>query len=83
MIWCDLIKAPDHVDHSILLEDIYSYGIRGNAQALLASYLESPEPSLNGALSEEQRITTGVPQGSAPRTITFPHIYQLLYEQYF
>lgn len=62
----DLAKAFDTVDHDILLEKLYRYGIRGKAQILVSSYLKDrlQRVRTNGTYSEYERLDTGVPQGT-------------------
>lgn len=67
----DLSKAFDSVDHSILIEKMERYGIRGVALKLVVSYLKDRmqqvvERNERGAIvkSELARIKKGVPQGS-------------------
>ena len=79
-IFCDLSKAFDCVNHSILLNKLYSYGIRGTPHKWFHSYLtdrlqftsipkfSAPNSSHTIKLSEAKSklcsITCGVPQGS-------------------
>lgn len=62
----DLAKAFDTVDHNILLEKLYRYGIRGKAQILISSYLKNrlQKVRVNGTYSEYEELNTGVPQGT-------------------
>ena len=62
----DLAKAFDTVDHKILLEKLYAYGIRGNAYKLLESYLTNRKQKvrLGDKESEYNTVNTGVPQGT-------------------
>ena len=65
-IFIDLSKAFDTVNHSILLDKLYAYGIRGNMYSLLKSYLSNRKQFTwcNNTKSENSTILCGVPQGS-------------------
>ena len=65
-IFLDFSKAFDTVNHSILLEKMYFYGIRGTALKWFISYLSSRSQfvTYNGVRSTTKLITCGVPQGS-------------------
>ena len=65
-VFLDFSKAFDTVNHKILLEKLYHYGIRDKAYAWLKSYLcdRNQFVSYNGFKSSERTITCGVPQGS-------------------
>jgi len=69
-IFCDLQKAFDCVNHSILLTKLKFYGITGKIHKLIKSYLEGryQRVVLNndspGLCSNWGGITLGVPQGS-------------------
>ena len=65
-ILLDFAKAFDTVDHKILLDKLYYYGIRGNAHQLIKSYLTDREQcvQINNTLSDMDFISYGVPQGS-------------------
>ena len=62
----DLSKAFDTVDHKILLEKLSHYGIRGQANELLCSYLSERKQMVHnaGQCSSIKNVTIGVPQGS-------------------
>ena len=65
-MFLDFAKAFDTVDHQILLQKLYHYGIRGKTHQLIESYLTDREQcvQVNNSTSDLQKITHGVPQGS-------------------
>ena len=65
-LYLDLSKAFDCVNHSILLEKLTHYGIRGHANQWFKSYLNNRKQKtlINGKLSDSRTVNTGVPQGS-------------------
>ena len=62
----DLKKAFDTVDHLILLNKCYNYGIRGQIYNLLKSYLNNRLhfTSVGNKKSTKKKVKYGVPQGS-------------------
>ena len=65
-IFIDLSKAFDTLNHSILLQKLMNYGIRGISNDWFKTYLTERQQfvNYNNALSSKSKITTGVPQGS-------------------
>ena len=66
VIFLDLRKAFDTVDHSLLLTKLKFIGIDNRTLKWFRSYLSGRRHKsfVNGILSDEQPITCGVPQGS-------------------
>ena len=65
-IFLDFQKAFDTVDHGILLDKLYCFGIRGIAYDWFVSYLSNRQQSViyNGYESEPKVMRCGVPRGS-------------------
>ena len=66
VIFLDLKKAFDTVNHDILLEKLGLYGVNNGSLGLLHSYLSSRLQicAVQNSKSNERLITCGVPQGS-------------------
>ena len=73
VVFVDLKKAFDTVDHNILLEKLDYYGISGVAKNWFESYLNNRKQfvTLNGSDSSLKPISTGVLQGSVPGPLLF------------
>ena len=65
-VFLDFSKAFECVNHKILLDKMYRYGIRGNSNSLIKSYLSNRRQrvKIDDILSDEVGIDVGVPQGS-------------------
>ena len=66
VVFLDLKKAFDTVDHPILLSKLCLYGVLGNAYELLSSYLDNRthRRAVNGVISNTCTLTCGIPQGT-------------------
>jgi hypothetical protein len=73
LVLCDLSKAFDCVSHNILLRKLARYGFRGRAWRMLAGYLRDRRQvvSIMGAVSKEENVPHGVPQGSVLGPLLF------------
>ena len=65
-VFCDLSKAFDVIDNTILLDKLNHYGIRGIANNWLQNYLTNRQQyvQLENSKSSLKPIKCGVPQGS-------------------
>ena len=73
VLFLDLQKAFDTVDHDILLQKLYHYGVRGNAHKLIKSYLSGRKQrtKVKGMISDLALMLWGVPQGSVLGPLLF------------
>ena len=76
VVFLDLKKALDTVNHEILLRKLEHYGTTGRALSLIQSYLMNHKQrcQLNNVISSENSIACEIPQGS-----TLGPLFFLLY----
>ena len=72
-LFLDLSKAFDCVDHKILPEKLFYYGVKGTPLKLLASYLDNRFQCTKIGDNESSflNVTCGVPQGSVVGRLLF------------
>ena len=78
-LFLDLLKAFDTLEHKVLLDKMYRYGIRGNSLNWFKSYLENRkirvkcQVASSGKLeySDYQVVNNGTPQGSCLGPLIF------------
>ena len=78
VVFLDLKKAFDTVDHPILLSKLYLYGVIGNAYELLSSYLDNRTQrcAVNGVISNTCTLTCGIPHaGDNTRAFAVSLVY--------
>ena len=73
VIFMDLSKVFDMINHSLLLAKLKAYGFSNQALSLLQSYLcnRFQRSIINGSFSSWNAVITGVPQGSILRPLVF------------
>ena len=66
VVFLDLKKAFDTVDHEVLLSKLHAYGFRGAAGNWFESYLSgrNQQYSVNDHLSNSRSLICGIPQGT-------------------
>lgn len=72
-LFLDVTKAFDTIPHKILMNKLYSYGIRGKAADLINSFLNNRKQfvSIGNVKSQLLDIDYGTPQGSTLGPILF------------
>ena len=79
----DLSKAFDTISHNKLINKLESYGIRDTKQEWFRNYLFNRHIRVcfNGALSNEQPVYSGVPQGSILGPLLFVMLFNDIVQQ--
>ncbi len=66
IVYLDIAKAFDTVDHQLLLKKLCRFGLAGNTLKWFSNYLSGRQQRvvLNGETSKTLPVSSGVPQGS-------------------
>ena len=64
-VFLDLKKAFDTVDHNILIDKLFKYGIKGREREWFKSYFSGRKQfcSVNDHRSKTEEVLCGIPQG--------------------
>ena len=73
VLFMDLSKAFDTINHDLLLAKLKAYGFSINALDLMCSYLKNRKQSvqINNSFSSTKKVQAGVPQGSIDGPLLF------------
>ena len=74
VVFLDLKKAFDTVDHNILPMKLHYYGLRGSCHEWFTSYLSNCTQTclINTSMSTPKSVKCGVPQGTILGPLLFP-----------
>ena len=72
-VYLDFAKAFDKVNQDILLKKVINHRIKGKIGVWIRNFLHDRKYKVvaNGAMSEEQNVMSGVPQGTVLASLFF------------